>query len=575
MNASIWLHRAGRELDSTPLADKAQPTRVVACLNVWNDLGALQQSVKTWKSYVDHVIAVDGSYDTLGDECSSDGTREFLRDTFESLEIVDAPGLSQCAKRTTYLDHGKPGDYLFVVDADEHVANGAVLCDLPRLDVGWIRVQSPIYTREYGQPRLFRWQPGLTYAGRHHWMYVGSRLLCTHQYGGPGFAHRALNMIVANERNRGRTSARRNVKTVNLAKQHTIEAPLSATPRTVMSDAAMGAREGLWIVNYAYRDDGIAPSRFHTAINRTTPHTSVFFKSRPGPFGVATQFDSKAQHGKLLSYLNTADIAHIHTVVSMGHRIARNIPHVFHHHGSILRANAKNYTEEAKKQGALVLVSNLELLSHTGDYPAFFLPNVVPVARYRAIADENRNLYAEGEVFRVCHSPTHAERKGTKQFLAACSNLNDRGIKIEPVLIENMTHADTLFIKSTCHAAFDSFWLGMQCSGLEAAAMGLPIIAGDPTVRDRYVSQFGECPYTFANDQESLEAELTALATDIDYRLCETERVVEYVTANHDESAVALTYLDYLDMAFHWREGKKRNGTLQGHSSLRKEVAVV
>jgi hypothetical protein len=565
---AFWSPFAGREIDATPISDRASPARVVACLNVWNDREALARSAPTWLPYVDHVVAVDGSYDTIGAERSTDGTLELLRGLCPSLEVVDGAGRSQCAKRTAYLERGREGDYLFVVDADEHVVNGRALVDLPACDVGWVRVRNPIYAREYGQPRIFRWRPGLRYAGRHHWMYEYEQLFCTHQYGGPGYAHRPSEVAITNERDLGRSPARRAVKRDNLARQTQAEAPLAATPRSVMSDSKLGAREALWLLHYAYRDDGIAPSRLHTAVNRTTPHSSVLFKSRPGPFGVGTQYDVRADHAELIRRLGTADVLHIHTVVSLAQQARRPLPTVLHHHGSMLRANAAQYAQEAKRKHALVLVSNLELFTHTGDYPAFFLPNVVPVARYRALARENARAWEGGRAFRVCHSPTHAHRKGTKEFLAAVEDLQRLGYPIEPVLAENQTHADTLRIKSTCHAAFDSFWLGIQCSGLEAAAMGMPVIAGDPVVAERYREKFGVVPYTYANDREELTFQLRRLMDDQAFRMEETDRVSGYVTANHDESAAALTYLDYLDMAFHWRDAKRGNRALSQHAQL-------
>ena len=572
LNSAFWSPLAGRELDTTPLSNRSTVSRVVACLNVWNDKAALERSVPTWKSYVDHVIVVDGSYDAISHSLSTDGTREFLLQQFNSIEIIDAPGLAQCDKRTKYCERGQEGDYLFIIDADEHVQDASMLMNIPPCDIGWIRMQNAIYNREYGQPRIIRWRPGLRYAGRHHWIYCDDSLLCTHQYGGPGFAHRPIGLTIVNRRNIGRSSERRQIKNTHRRVQTSVELAHMAMPRSAMSDAKSTARECLWILNYAYRDDGIAPSRFHTAINRTTPHASLFFKQRPGPFGVTTQFDARKDARLLQRAITMADIVHLHTVVSMALPITRAVPLVFHHHGSILRANAEKYLHEAKRRHALVLVSNLELLSWTGDYPAFFLPNVVPVARYRALADLQVGRFDATRVFRICHSPTKAERKGTQQFLAACANLTKRGFSVEPVLIENRSHADTLAIKSTCHAAFDSFWLGIQCSGLEAAAMGMPVIAGDPTVADRYRTYFGAVPYTFANSQEELEHELQRLIEDQIYRAQEAARVGAYVTANHDESAVALTYLDYLDRAFHWRDQRRSNHSLISHSDLRQMV---
>jgi hypothetical protein len=213
---------------------------------------------------------------------------------------------------------------------------------------------------------------------------------------------------------------------------------------------------------------------------------------------------------------------------------------------------------EAKRRKALVLVANLELLSWTGDYPAEFLPNVVPVGRYFALAEEQRQPFNGS--FRIAHSPTHRERKGTQRFLEVCDRLQERGFPIEPVLIEDVAHDTALRMKATCHAMFDSFWLGIQCSGIEAAAMHLPVIAGDDTVAKRYREQFGGVPYTFANSSEELEDVLVRLMEDPHFYQEEATRVFEYVVTNHDESAVALTYLDQLDRAFEWRSRPRLRG---------------
>jgi hypothetical protein len=234
--------------------------------------------------------------------------------------------------------------------------------------------------------------------------------------------------------------------------------------------------------------------------------------------------------------------------------MTRHVPTVFHHHGSMLRANALDYNRDAKARNVLVLVSNLELLSWTDDLPAKFLPNTVPVARYQQLARETRVPFTGASAFRVAHSPSQPHRKGTDQFLAACDRLAKRGVPIQPVMIHGMTHRNALELKATCHAAFDSFWLGIQCSGVEAAAMGMPVIAGDRTVADRYLQHFGQIPYTFADNGEELEQVLFTMVNDAWFRVQEQQRVFQYVVENHDESAVALTYLDYLDAAFNWRK---------------------
>lgn len=559
----MWNVHEGRELDATPITDRAMPCRIVACLNTWNDRPTLAKTVDSWRDAVDHVIVVDGSYSTTG-RCtlSTDGTREFLSSVLSSVEFVDLAGVSQCEKRTAYLERGQPGDYLFIVDADERLVRAGALGALPECDIGWVRIRSTLYAREYGQPRIFKWRPGLRYSGRHHWTYCHDQLFCTHQYGGSGFIHRPVDLVLVNDRELGRSPARRAVKATSLAAQSAAEFSLAATPRSVMSDRATRARESLRVLNYAYRDDGLAASRFHTALNRTTPHSSVFFKVRPGPFNVPTQYDVGWDHSALVSAVKTTDVIHIHSLMSVHFPARPDVPIVFHHHGTRLRTNAEKYTEEAKRRHALVLVSNLELLSWTGDYPAEFLPNAMPVGRYRALASQHGPYDGRG-LFRVAHSPTAREKKGTAAFLEACERLRARGFPIEPVLIEGMSHRQALDAKASCHAAFDSFWLGIQCSGLEAAAMGMPVVAGDGVVAARYRERFGAVPYTFADSCDALEDALRRLMEDPLFYVEEASRVHNYVKDNHDESAVALTYLDQLDRAFQWRTTLRATSRLQ------------
>jgi hypothetical protein len=549
---TFWSAFAGRELDATPLPTTGKQ-RIVACVNVWNDLPALRQTLPTWYPYVERIIAVDGAYDETGHALSTDGTREFLR-TMPNVTLIDAAGLTQCEKRTRYLAAGQDGDMLFVIDADEMVINAVQFQSMPACDVGWVRVTSKLYQRPYGQPRVFRWRPGLHYHGRHHWIYEDDRLVCTHQYGGAGYNHRLVNVGLDNQRRLGRSPERMAVKHSHQQVQIRLEKELSAAPHTVMSDSKDRARECLHILSYAYRDDGLAPSRLHTAINRTTPHSSVFFKTRPGPFNVPDQYSAAHHTLKLSTAIASADVLHYHGVMSAAQNsMHKRTPCVFHHHGTLFRNNADQYMKEATARNALVLLSNLELFSWVGNGTAYFLPNTVPVARYAELRQKMQRPFDGSSPFRIAHSPSQPQRKGTEAFLKICAHLKSTGIPIEPVILTGMDHADVLHQKAACHAAFDSFWLGMQCSGIEAAAMGLAVIAGDPTVATRYRSTFGEIPFTYANEPDELEYVLKRLVTDPSWRDEEARRVNQFVIDHHDESAVALRYLDLLDYKFGWR----------------------
>jgi hypothetical protein len=209
----------------------------------------------------------------------------------------------------------------------------------------------------------------------------------------------------------------------------------------------------------------------------------------------------------------------------------------------------------------LRLVSNLELLQYasTGG-PLHWLPNPMPVVRYRRLRAQMQRSRPSGAPFRVAHSPSKRALKATDVFLRVCERLTAAGLAIEPVLIEGQPHAESLRMKATCDAAFDSFWLGIQCSGLEAAAMGLPVVAGDTDCKREYEARLGAVPYTWANDETALAEAISRLATDRAFYDAEAGRVARYTETVHDEAAVALRYLDLLDEAIGWRAGLALGG---------------
>lgn len=568
-----WENTVRRELRAD--AEVFTPTwgRVVACLNIWNDLPSLEATLPTWFEHVDHVIAVDGAYQSTGVPigASDDGTVEFLRSLGPKVTVIEggmSPWTSQNEKRNTYFEHARPGDLLFVIDADEYVTHGERLRTVPMLDVGWVRVGSPLYKRVSGQPRLFAAAPGLRYKGRHHWIVRDDTLLATHQYGGGNVQHRDVPIHLYNERTLLRPVGRIAAKNLHSNVQFMQERALVQSGPSTMSDAGATARETLRIVQLAAYDAGMVPSRLHTGINATTPHTSAYFcEEKMHLFGGEPQYTAKDDTHRLRIAVEGCDIMHVHlTLRSLDEGQCvdlvkqRELPLVLHHHGSMFREDWELQNIAASFYHALVLVSNLELLSYNAD--AKYLPNPVPVARYRALRHSMLgagtfitpdDLTARRRPLRIAHSPSKRAFKGTEQFLEACAALNAGGIAVEPVLIEKVSLGESLRIKATCDLMFDSFWLGMQCSGIEAAAMQMPVIAGDATVASRAKDLYGYVPYTFADNKEQLIDVIARFATDIDFFDVEARRVGVHVEQYHDDAVVALRYLDLLDERFNWR----------------------
>ncbi len=555
-----WGARANREFPVEHPASIAT-VQLVACLNVWNDRPALELTVPTWESSVGRVIAVDGAYSGVptgqSHGRSTDGTLDFLRAVFgERLLVVEsAVGWwdSQLTKRNAYLSHAAlaPGAYLLVIDADEFVT----IHDAPTAcDVGWVRVEdSKIYKRPYDQPRLFLWTPTLSYRGRHHWMYRRDELLCTHQYGGVGVDHRLQPISYFHERHLARPPARQTAKRIHQMAQ--VRQENTAVQDSDTADRFTGAREALHILQLGEIDPGFVIYRLHEAINATTPHTAIMGRHmHDNPLGGPTQWDCKVDGDILRVAARQADILHAHIlyepVMMFGGKQGKQ-KLVMHHHGTHYRqaADIRNALDAVRAD--VVLVSNVELLQYRAGN-LHYLPNPVPFAQYAWLGAKRRSHRG---TFRVAHSPSKRHLKGTDDLIAACARLRRRGLDVREVLIEKLSHHDALRLKATCHACFDSFWLGMQCSGHEAAAMGQPVIAGDPYVREQMIERYDYLPYTYANDSAALEEQLEYLVVHDTYYEVERDRVQTFVREHHDGASVVRQYLNILDNAFDWRAG--------------------
>jgi glycosyltransferase involved in cell wall biosynthesis len=506
---------------------------------------------------VDALVVADGPYEGGGLGASRDGLAKLIARYTLPTHYVPLPNEAwwpnQRAKRGALLQAAAetyPGALLLILDADETVMGAETLRDAPEGDVLWLDVESPMYKRPYSQPRGIRAVPGLNYQGRHHWLYAGDRLLATHQYGGTGVEHRRLSVRLRNNRGLGHSPERAQVKRQVARMQFAHEANQTTGAK---SDGAIGAREALRILAVTTYDAGLVGFRLHTALNTTTPHVAAF-----GSYGKRNVFGGKQQYNledtedlvRCRVLAQEADILHCHLDYAPMRLVSAKAHDrlVIHHHGSMYRQNHETLNAVDKGYARLRLVSNLELTQY-GD-GLHFLPNPVNVARYRRLRSQ---VATPHEAFRISHSPSKRDYKGTVPFLVACATLKRKGVNVEPVLIEKQPHAESLRIKATCDAAFDSFWLGIQCSGLEAAAMGLPVIAGDVFVAEKYRDWLGEVPYTYASNVAELEEAMYRLATDAEFYRTEAERVAAYTLAHHDDAAVAHRYLDLLDEAFHWR----------------------
>jgi hypothetical protein len=155
---------------------------IIGCLIYYNEIQFLQDWHDHLAPHVDKIIAIDGRITGFphkeGDTAySTDGGVALLSaspkvDNF--VTSIEWP--SEQAKRSAYLV-GQPGDWYFVVDADEMLMNGDDLYDAIDSLEGTPHDFAQIRVVGYGAARLagrvFRHQAGLKYMHRHFWLGQG------------------------------------------------------------------------------------------------------------------------------------------------------------------------------------------------------------------------------------------------------------------------------------------------------------------------------------------------------------------------------------------------------------------
>lgn len=327
------------------------------------------------------------------------------------------------------------------------------------------------------------------------------------------------------------------------------------TPQTVPSHyepCSVSLRPRLLAL--ARYDAGSTAYRYHSAANTVTGGVSTFARlGHDSPFCDLRQYDIEGQRAIVDELFNTAHIVLVHgdyEVLDQGmrrwHDRARQML-VRHYHGAQPRhvgVEIESFVKTALDDdlGAVQLGSRPD---HKNYSPRMhWIPNPMPIADYQALRAKHWVPIEERErkVLRVCHSPTHPRIKGTIEMEETAKMLERKGLGFDLIICRDMAQADVLPLKASCDITFDSFWLGLQGSGLEAAAMGQAVIAGDTQARDAFIRETGGCPYTFAGAFSDFADVLERLIVDPEFRASEARRAETYVRQFHDYPSVGARY---------------------------------
>jgi hypothetical protein len=306
----------------------------------------------------------------------------------------------------------------------------------------------------------------------------------------------------------------------------------------------------LQLTNY---DPGSAVYRYHSAANTVPGIISAFVRwGYSNPHCHLRQWDGDLHRRTVELLAMTADVIHVHMdwrtlTTELKYALRANQRAAITYHGSVLPGDERRVFVDHATDDRMGAIQFGARPYHGRHGVARYLPIPVPVRDYAALAAGHRR----GETLRIAHSPTKREIKGTNALLEAVDYLRDAdGVRVEVVMIENLSHGEALKVKATCDVTFDSFWLGMQGSGLEGAAMGQVVIAGDPeAAAEAAALNKAQCPWTFANDKYQLRDVIRRLAASKPFARAEAARVHDYVTRVHDYPVVGARYRDYFNEA--------------------------
>jgi hypothetical protein len=205
-------------------------------------------------------------------------------------------------------------------------------------------------------------------------------------------------------------------------------------------------------------------------------------------------------------------------------------PLVMHHHGTEFRVdNTRALLRETKEFRAVPIVSTIDLTLI--DPEAEWLPNpcdIDAMVQHRTLPTHARTS------LRVAHSPTNRALKGTEFFLSVA---DQSPFSVD--LIEGVPWSTGLARKGQADIVYDQFHIGYALSGIEAMAMGIPVIGGvqDPRIIELMMKTFGYLPFLLA-DEGSLRERLMDLC-DHTLRAAYSHLGTHHVRIWHDEYLVA------------------------------------
>lgn len=284
------------------------------------------------------------------------------------------------------------------------------------------------------------------------------------------------------------------------------------------------------ILNICQKDYAGVGIKLTEAVNAHTKHKARHLCMEAHhfqyPMDICTRSMDEMRH-----WIKWADVVNCHVYQRpLSYAGMRPKKLIMTQHGSYFRSKTEKAKGQNKKWNARrVLGTTPDLVK----YGATWLPTAIPVARYE------RMRRSHGGKPIVCQTPSNPAKKNTAEIKSV---LGERKDIIRLVLAHHMTHDEVLREKAVADIFIDRFRLGLGVSGLEAAAMGIPVIACSSVEDEKYIlDEIGYLPYYKASLKTLNDAIDKLLNYPTLYKEY-AERGKKYVLDFHDYPVVAKRY---------------------------------
>ena len=285
------------------------------------------------------------------------------------------------------------------------------------------------------------------------------------------------------------------------------------------------------ILNICVKDYAGVGIGLTEAINAHTDHGARHLCMEPHHFRYKTDLCIKDPDG--MRHWNLwADVVNCHVYPRpLARAGVRPLPLIMTQHGSYFRSKSEKCRRQNSEWGVKRTLCTTPDLTK---YGAEWLPTAIPQKKYL----RKRRMYYRQAKRVVCQTPSNPTKKDSAQIQELLGGRGD----IQVLISHGQPHLRVLQDTAMADIFIDRFKLGLGVSGLEAAAMGIPVIACSSTEDEALIiGEVGYLPYYKAPLRELVAAVDALLSSESLYREY-SDRSLQYIQDFHNYPVVAKRY---------------------------------